>query len=148
MSDFDSSLSAIVSIYVAGIIGCGILSARRTCQPTRSTASEYRRVRHFTFPPQAAAEQFGIAPFTPRRSAAADPAVEIVDIATFPEQRIPIMRSAPLASISWHKAATDLEQARRSYEAEQPPEGCRQPEWSLGLPWRIATLIQQELSAT
>lgn len=78
----------------------------------------------------------------------ADPAIEIVDIATFPEQRIPIMRQALEAGkhiLAQKPLALEMAQAEEIV-AEAERRGLKvavnqNGRWSP--PWRIATLLLQ-----
>ncbi|MCB9423369.1 MAG: Gfo/Idh/MocA family oxidoreductase [Ardenticatenaceae bacterium] len=99
---------------------------------------------------QGVQEQFGIQHiYGSLEALLADPAVEIVDIATFPEQRIPIMRQALAAGkhiLAQKPLALDMEQAREIV-AEAERSGLKvavnqNGRWSP--PWRIATLLIQD----
>ncbi len=78
----------------------------------------------------------------------ADPEIQIVDIATFPEQRIPIMRRALQAGkhiLAQKPLALDMPQAR-AIVAEAEQSGLKvavnqNGRWAP--PWRIATLLIQ-----
>jgi predicted dehydrogenase len=134
-----------------GIIGCGNIVRQAHLPAYQKYGVKVAGVYDAYLPAaQSAQEQFGIETIYPSLEALlADPKVEIVDIATFPEQRIPIMRQALAAGkhiLAQKPLAIDLEQAQAIvHEAEQ--SGLKvavnqNGRWSP--PWRIATLLIQQ----
>lgn len=134
-----------------GIIGCGNI-VRQAHLPAYQKYGVQVAGVYDAYPPaaQAAQEQFGIQTVYPSLEALlADPAVDIVDIATFPEQRIPIMRQAiaagkhilaqkPLA-LDMHEAHAVVQEAERAGLKVAVNQNGR---WAP--PWRIATLLIEQ----
>lgn len=133
-----------------GIIGCGNIV--RTAHLPAYQKHQLNLVGAYDLYPEATQglpEQFGVQRiFTSLEDLLADPAIEIVDIATFPEQRIPIMRQALAAGkhiLAQKPLAPDMVQAREIV-AEAERLGLKvavnqNGRWSP--PWRIATLLIQ-----
>jgi predicted dehydrogenase len=134
-----------------GIIGCGNIVRQAHLPAYQKYGVKVAGVYDAYLPAaQAAQQQFGIHTIYPSLEALlADPAIEIVDIATFPEQRIPIMRQALAAGkhiLAQKPLAIDLKQARAIVrEAEQAGLKVainQNGRWAP--PWRIATLLIQK----
>lgn len=131
-----------------GIIGCGNI-VRQAHLPAYQKHG-LNLVGAFDAVPAATAglqEQFGVKRiYASLDDLLADPAIEIVDIATFPEQRIPIMRRALEAGkhiLAQKPLALDMAQAREIV-AQAERSGLKvavnqNGRWSP--PWRIATLL-------
>jgi len=133
-----------------GIIGCGNI-VRQAHLPAYQKHQLNVVGVYDPFPAatQGVQEQFGIQTVYPSLEALlADPAIQIVDIATFPEQRIPIMRQALAAGkhiLAQKPLALDMDQARAIVE-EAEQSGLKvavnqNGRWAP--PWRIATLLIQ-----
>lgn len=133
-----------------GIIGCGNI-VRQAHLPAYQKHGLNVVGVYDSYPPatQMVQEQFGIQQVYPSLEALlADPAIQIVDIATFPEQRIPIMRQALAAGkhiLAQKPLALDMDQARVIVE-EGERAGLKvavnqNGRWAP--PWRIATLLIQ-----
>lgn len=134
-----------------GVIGCGNIVRQAHLPAYQKHGLKVVGV-YDPYPPatQGIQEQFGIHTIYPTLEALlADPAIAIVDIATFPEQRIPIMRQALAAGkhiLAQKPLATDMEQAR-AIVAEGERSGLKvavnqNGRWAP--PWRIATLLIQQ----
>jgi predicted dehydrogenase len=133
-----------------GIIGCGNIV--RTAHMPAYNKHQLNIVGAYDALPAAAEElqsAFGIPKiYTHLEDLLADPAVEVVDIATFPEQRIPIMQQALAAGkhiLAQKPLALDMDQAN-AIVAEAEQRGLKvavnqNGRWAP--PWRIATLLIQ-----